>query len=281
MIDDRQEELAALAALDLLEGEELADFQAALARDPELRRRACECCEAAAALCHMAPAAEVPAGLKARILQSVPQAGRPPERAARIIPFAALLPWAIAACLAAAAAWSGARYLAVRSENLLMRNEQKLAGLELQRVRNQMEEERIVDQRELADSRGQLASLSGQLKVANNLMRLKIVALTSAPGGAAKGVAVVLWDAAKQEGMLDVSKLPALAAGKDYQLWALDPQYGAPVNSGVFQVDPVTCTACITFKTEKPINSGSRFAVSLERKGGVPSPEGPVVLVSD
>jgi anti-sigma-K factor RskA len=258
--------------------------------------------EAACALAHLAPACELPAGLKERILESAAASPRAARPRARVLPFAVLVPWALAAGLAVAAAWSAERYLALRSETALLRDQQQLAQVELQQVRNQIAAERIVSQRELADnhdqlvalgekladasrqansSLAQLASLSGQLRVANNLMRLKIVTLEPMRASEAKmPPAVALWDSAKQEGMLDV-KLPALAANKDYQLWAIDPQYGAPVDSGVFQVDPVTCTACITFHPTKPIKVGTRFAISLERKGGVPKAEGPIIMVSD
>jgi anti-sigma-K factor RskA len=302
MIDERQEELAALAALDLLEGAERAEFEAALARNPELARHVADLREACAALAHTCPAAQPPAGLKARVLQSCPVRAAAAKAPARILPFPSLLAWAVAAGLAVAAAWSGQLYWTARTENDLLRDQQKLADLALQGARNQLNEERIVNQRELADIRQQvtdtnralvdatqragdsarqMAVLAGQLKVASNLMRLKIVALSPTPSNTAKAVAVALWDAAKQEGMLDISKLPPLAAGQDYQLWALDPQYSAPVSSGVFQVDPVTCTACVTFKTAKPIKSGVRFAVSLERKGGDITPHGPILLLSD
>jgi anti-sigma-K factor RskA len=302
MIDDRHDELAALAALDLCDPGERAEFEAALARDPALARRVAELRETACALAHTAPSCLPPAELKARILQSIAQSQPAAKPAARIISFPVLLPWALAAGLAVAAAWSGERYLTLRSETALLRDQQQLASLELQRVHTQLEADQIVNQRELADSRQQLtamsqklaeatqqagssirqlASLSGQLRVANNLMRLKIVTLAVTPAMDAKmPPAVALWDSAKQEGMLDV-KLPALQPGKDYQLWALDSQYGAPVDSGVFQVDPVTCTACITFHTTKPIKLGAKFAISLERKGGMPSPHGPIVMMSD
>jgi anti-sigma-K factor RskA len=303
MIDERQEELAALAALDLLDGTERTEFEAALAQNPALLKHVAEMREAACALAHLAPCCEPPEALRARILLSI---GHPQEVAkprARLIPFPVVIPWALAACLAAVAAWSGERYMTVRSEYGLLSDQQKLADLELQRVHNQMEEERIVYQRELADNRQQLtamsdklaeasqqasasltqlASLTGKLKVANNLMRLNIVTLVPTGAGDPKmPPAVTLWDSAKQEGMLDV-KLPALESEKVYQLWAIDSQYNnSPVSSGVFRVDPVTCTACIYFKPDKPIKVGAKFAISLERKGGVPKPEGPIVMLSD
>lgn len=302
MIDERQEELAALAALDLLDGAERAEFETALVRNPALARHVAEMREAACELAHLAPCCEPPEALKARILMSIghPQPAAQPR--ARLLFFPVVIPWALAACLAAVAAWSGERYLTIRSEYSLLSDQRKLAELELQRVHNQMAEDQILNQRELADNRQQLAamseklaeasqqassslaqmaSLTGQLKVANNLMRLKVVTLVPTGAGDPKmPPAVTLWDMAKQEGMLDV-KLPALEPGKDYQLWAIDSQYDSPVSSGVFQVDPVTCTACVTFKTDKPIKAGAKFAISLERKGGRPKPEGPIVMLSD
>jgi len=302
MIDERQEELAALAALDLLEGTERAEFAAALERNKALAQHVAELREAACVLAHLAPCCEPPEALKARILQSISQPERAAQPHARVISFPVVIPWALAACLAAVAAWSGERYMTVRSEYSLLRDQQRLASLELQQVHNQMQEQQIVNQRELADNRqqltamseklaeagqqantslAQLATLRGQLKVSNNLMRLKIVTLVPTSAGDPKmPPAVTLWDAAKQEGMLDV-KLPALEPGKDYQLWAIDPQYSSPVSSGVFQVDPVTCVACVTFKTDKPIKVGAKFAISLERKGGRSTPEGPIVMLSD
>ncbi len=77
-----------------------------------------------------------------------------------------------------------------------------------------------------------------------------------------------------------IAELPALASEKDYQLWVIDKQYPSPVNAGVFVVDPVTGEAHIVFKADKHVDSIAKFAVSLERKGGVAKAEGPIVLLS-
>jgi hypothetical protein len=53
------------------------------------------------------------------------------------------------------------------------------------------------------------------------------------------------------------------------------------VSGGVFVVDPATGQARIMFKADKPVHSIAKFAVSLERKGGAASPQGPIVLLSD
>jgi anti-sigma-K factor RskA len=79
--------------------------------------------------------------------------------------------------------------------------------------------------------------------------------------------------------VLQVEKLPALATDKEYQLWVVDPQYPAPVDGGVFTVDARSGAARIAFKSKQPVKTINAFAVTLERKGGVPKAEGPFVLL--
>lgn len=304
MNDDRAEELIAPYALDLLEGAEKAEFEAALERDPALRRQAAEWREAAAALAYTAPAAEPPAALRARILQSAglaadsdagsAEAVPPARRRLSLLAFPALLPWAAAACFALAAAWTGRMYVEARSEAALLHDQERLADLELRSARNQLEAERIVSRRELAtsqlrltqagrrlaDSERRIASLTHELQSESDLAQFKISVLASMLGNSSQALAVAVWNPARQEGVLSVSKLPAAAENKDYQLWVIDPGYPAPVSGGVFTVDPATGETRVNFHAEKRIKSASKFAVSLERKGGSPAPAGPIILVS-
>ncbi|HXQ80181.1 MAG TPA: anti-sigma factor [Opitutaceae bacterium] len=286
MIDDRQEELAALYALDLLEGEEREQFVAELGRSSELRRRVGDLRQAATALAHAAPEADPPAALKARILASASaQAGRRPAsedapaalpRAGRPAAFPSWVPWLAAACFGVAAIWSEKVYLAARSENLSLREEQRLAQLALEQTRGQLGEAT----RLLATSGREIAELNAKLKAEGDLAHFKIATLASMLGNSPAALAVAVWDPAREEGVLTVSKLPALAAEMDYQLWVIDPQYPSPVSGGVFVVDPATGEAHVVFRVQKPVKSIAKFAVSLERKGGVPKPEGPIVLLS-
>lgn len=114
------------------------------------------------------------------------------------------------------------------------------------------------------------------LERAQKLDRLEIVSLKSDLDNSYAGSAV--WDSESGSGLLKVSQIPQLEAGKDYQLWIVDPQYNTPVDGGVFQVD-ANGTATIRFQPGKKVDEVSAFAVSLERKGGVPVAEGPMVLV--
>jgi len=293
MNDDHFEELAALAAFDLLEGAEKAEFAAMLERDPALRARALALREAGSTLAHVAPAAIPPPELKARILASAAAGVSAPAKS-NLIAFPVLLAWAAAACFALVAAWMGELYMGSRAQARALHDEMALAALTLQSARNQMEAEHIIHRQELADAQGQVAeathryadserqitALDQRLKSQGDLANFKISTLASLLGNTPQALAVAVWDPARQQGVLSVSKLPTLAKNQDYQLWVIDPQYPGPVSGGVFAIDPENGTAHVTFKADKLIKTPAKFAVSREAKGGGDSPKGPIVLLS-
>lgn len=362
MIDERHEELAALYAFGLLEGEERAQFEAELARDPALRNLVRELSETSAELAHTC-AAPPPPALRDRVLASIA------ERAAAVTTpvvdnvirpavfgVRRMVPWAIAASLALVAAWLGARYLSADSEATLLRQQQALADLALQGIRQQLEAERLVASRQAKDlsqqltaansqlaqaradsarltselaaagaqsaalanqlaearsrvaagesqvatlnqridamagatadltrqleqTRTRIAQLTADLVVERDLAEYKISVLASLVKDNPEAVAVALWDPGRKQGVLKVEKLPALATNQDYQLWVIDPQYKDPVDGGVFTVDPRTGGNKVAFTAKQPVNAVNAFAISLERKGGVPKAEGPIVLL--
>ena len=124
-----------------------------------------------------------------------------------------------------------------------------------------------------------LAETKQQLFAQGTIADYKIATLASLLGTSSQAGAVAVWNPASQEGVLTVQKLPALAADKDYQLWVVDPQYSIPVDGGVFKVDPATGEGRLIFHPNRPVKTVAKFAVSLERKGGVPKAEGPMVLI--
>jgi anti-sigma-K factor RskA len=133
--------------------------------------------------------------------------------------------------------------------------------------------------RQLGEARAQVAKLNDDLRYQGELAGLKITALASLLNNSPKALAVAVWDPKKQEGVLKVEKLPALLPSQDYQLWVVDPQYPNPVDGGVFTVDPETGDGRMVFKAKQPVAAVNAFAVTLERKGGVPKAEGPFVLL--
>lgn len=133
--------------------------------------------------------------------------------------------------------------------------------------------------RQLGEARQRVAQLTSELKAQGDLADFKITTLASMLKNSPKALAVAVWDPTRQEGVLKVEQLPALLADQDYQLWVVDPQYPIPVDGGVFTVDPQTGSARLNFKAKQPVAAVSAFAVTRERKGGVPKAEGPFVLL--
>lgn len=281
MIDERHEELAALHAFGLLEGPELSAFETALAADPELRRLVESLRATAAELAHTAPAVPAPSpALRARILNSAVPVQSPDSR--YVLPFTLppWLGWAAAACFFFTAIFFAGKSFNVRGELQAVLDSERVARLEAGTLKNLLEAERIL-------SRGQLDRLAAadrqltDLRIQADVARLKIASLTSLAGNSPQARAIAVWSPDRQEGVLVVSKLPPLQTDQDYQLWVIDPQYPIPVDGGVFTVDPATGEARVSFKPNKAVAVAQTFAVSLERKGGVPKAEGPMMLISN
>lgn len=281
MIEDRHEEMASLYVFDLLEGSERDQFESALARDGELQTLVRELKETACSLAFMAPPADPPAALRQRVLHSVATS----ENASGnnvIRPDASLwrmVPWAIAACLTLVSAWLGQRFASTRAELATIRSREELVAISLKSAEQQLEAERILTQRRLQEAEQRVAQLNSELKSQGDLANLKITALASMLQNLPQAQAIAVWDPKRQEGILDVQKLPALAANEDYQIWVVDPQYPIPVDGGVFTVEPASGSSRVKFTAKQPVSVINAFAVTRERKGGVPKAEGPFVLL--
>jgi hypothetical protein len=71
------------------------------------------------------------------------------------------------------------------------------------------------------------------------------------------------------------NELPALPAGRTYQLWFLTP--GAPVSAGLIRPDQNGRIAA-AFDTPPGTPDPTGIAVSIEPEGGVPAPTGAIYL---
>lgn len=92
---------------------------------------------------------------------------------------------------------------------------------------------------------------------------IKMPAIPSGPDPTS--ATVVYWDTATKDVYLAVNKLPTPAADQQYQLWAMVD--GNPVDAGVFDIGNATGL----FKM-KNIPRAEAFAITLEKKGGSPTP---------
>ena len=109
----------------------------------------------------------------------------------------------------------------------------------------------------------------GDLRQENQVLRddeFRAVALAgtkTAPSAKAR----VFFNAATHKVFVDVRSLPALPAGKQYQLWALDK--GKPIDAGVLTVATATGAG---LQHMKDIASAQTFAMTVEPAGGSAGP---------
>lgn len=85
-------------------------------------------------------------------------------------------------------------------------------------------------------------------------------------------MAMIYWDTRTKDVYLMVHHLPQPEANKQYQLWAI--VNGQPVDAGVFDLSQDTGMVKM-----KNIPEAQLFAVTLEQKGGSPTPKGPMYVL--
>ena len=110
------------------------------------------------------------------------------------------------------------------------------------------------------------------------LTQTRVAVLQSQVATYASASAVVVWDEKNQKGLVRY-QLPA-PVGHDYQLWAIDPALKNPVDAGLIPVVNST-SAKTAFHPTSRVGKGTKFAVSLEPKGGSKSPAGPVIFLGE
>jgi anti-sigma-K factor RskA len=254
MIDEHRQDLAAEYALDALDAESTRAFEAMLATDAELKALADDLRGTAAALAHNAPAHLPAPELRERVLSHIRAEAQAVSRASAATPVGTapassagrgnLLPWALAAGFAVttAALWM---------------------------ERDQLQKETASLKHDLSESRNHDA-----------LAQMQIATLSSQVDAYAKASAVIVWDKEQKHGVLKLTNVPRPAAGKDYQLWVIDPKYPHPVSGGII---PVTedGIARVAFTPDQPIRKADKFAISVEPAGGVPQATGPIIFLGD
>ena len=130
----------------------------------------------------------------------------------------------------------------------------------------------------LAFDRARLARELADARAADSLMQTTFFTLAASAPAPADAKATVAWEPGPQSGVIRISNLPAPQPGKDYQLWAVDAAHQDPISAGVIRVDK-SGTAQVRFKPVEKAEHVKAFAISLEREGGVPKKEGPILLV--
>ena len=113
----------------------------------------------------------------------------------------------------------------------------------------------------------------GDVRQQNEILRdaeFRFVALAGTPAAPAAR-ARVLFNAASRRVYVDVQRLPAPPAGRQYQLWALNN--GKPVDAGLLTADAASGARLARMKD---VARAQAFAVTLEPVGGSASPTLPI-----
>jgi anti-sigma-K factor RskA len=242
-----------------LAGEESAEYERLLEGEcveceallPELRR-------AASGLAAAAPARTPPPSLKERILASLPPAAPlardAPSRAAERSP--AFVAWAFAAAAAIL-------FVIVALDDARLRRQRE----ELRAENSELAARVEADRSELARR-----DLRARVMESDDVRVLFLGGQGPQPGARAK----VFWSENAKRGILVAGNLEPLPPDRQYQLWVF--QDGKPVDAGVFDPDP-SGRAIFESKDLAAIRTAENFAVTIEPRGGVPQPTGPIVLV--
>jgi anti-sigma-K factor RskA len=255
---ERLEELAALQALGLIEAGS-ADLEAFLHQAGERGEvLARELAFAASALSVQARPVAPRAEVRARLLASLGPARAPESRAG-----------------SSAGAW-----LALAAAALLL----VLVGLDdwkLRRTREELSGRTAELSRKLSDAEARARAAEVE-KARQELYRrvlesedVRVLSLGGKePQPAAR--ARMFWSEKAKRGVIVAGNLQMLPADKQYELWVFDR--GKPVAAGVFDCDP---SGRVMFESPdmSMVTLAQNFAVTIEPKGGMPQPTGPIVLI--
>ncbi|MEP7014816.1 MAG: anti-sigma factor [Verrucomicrobiota bacterium] len=132
----------------------------------------------------------------------------------------------------------------------------------------------------LAVDRVRLQRELASAHAADPLAQATLVALVSPKGEHPDAKVTIAWESNRQSGVITIDKMPPAGPGRDYQLWAVDANRKDPVNAGIIHVD-ASGVARIRFKPDQEVAQIKAFAISLEREGGVPKREGPIVMIGN
>jgi hypothetical protein len=271
MSADRFLELAPLAALGALDGQDLVEFQAHLPRCAACQAELRDHQDVAGLMGLAAGSAPPPRGLRSRVLGAV---GAPTARVTGPVPVPRppRSPWpALAAAAAVVLALAGGYLAGTRGRDAARREATLLRA----------EREELVLQFRTA----QAEALSLKLRMAQEAAfhdllahgetrTTRLAALAPAPGAQAR----VVWNASARQTVLLATGLQPPPAGKAYELWVIAGQKPQP--AGVFKADE-RGRAVVTLPWQNDTSRARTLAVTLEPEAGVPAPTGPMVLAGE
>jgi anti-sigma-K factor RskA len=294
MRHEEYKELLALEAAGALEAGERERLEAHLSSCEECRGELRELSDAAASLAYTVAPVAPPKAMRARVLQSV-RAVDPSEFAARAVDPSELkvtravdpseskgtdlrgllrrfslwqiigarpsLAFGMAAALVAVAALGITTFALLNRNSALTREVAQLYD-------------------RLRDAQSETTGVRTQLASARDLNEIisspdARVTQLAGKGEGARARATLAYERTTGRAVILTSGLPPAPAGKAYQLWLIADNKKMP--GGTFKTDP---EGHARMSDRLPAGeSNPTFAVTLEREGGVPAPEGEIYLI--
>ncbi|MBZ5641349.1 MAG: anti-sigma factor [Acidobacteriia bacterium] len=241
-------------ALGVLEGEERAEMEAHLARG-------CERCTAGATearrvvsnLALAAPEAQLPSGLRGKIMEPVrlsaaARAGAPPVNTAAKREVFPAWAWIAAAALALITGYAIRQMGNQNSQLAALQKQMKLAIAQNVALQNQLDESRMV-------ASVMLSPDSTALKLMPKDKNMPMVHAYLHPH---MGVAIT------------ADQMPAMPSARTLQLWFM-PKQGAPMSVAIFHPDANGVIALVA-PVKMPVAEIAALAVTEEPAGGSPQP---------
>ncbi|MFZ2278039.1 MAG: anti-sigma factor [Prosthecobacter sp.] len=303
MDEERFQELAAMNALGMLENDEKRALDGAVARDKEVRLLTSELEQVTAELAYLVQPVEPPANMKKRIRAKMRAKGLKGAGVSRGVIIGGT-GWALAASFALASVWlwkeragmtqqlaAASRAIApVNNPAIPVVDDGKTRTLEeeLKKRRDEFEAQKQALAKEIetlnkreTETKAQNARLTAEvaaLKEQEQQSQLQIATLQSKVWEYRRSEMLVVWDQKRSQGVVMLDKMPKVDSDKDYQLWVVDPSKPNPVSAGVVTVDAKGSVKTV-FKPVEAVSGEAKFALSIEKKGGVPKSEGQLLMV--
>jgi len=262
MDHDGLREAAGLYTLGALPADERVLFEQHLSTCDECQRELRALGAVVNILPYALPQIDPPAALRSRVLAAV---GAETSRVAAP-PMSPRRPFATAAWLSAAAALVMALVLGWYSASL----RQRIGGLEALLREAMTRLDRTEQQLASATRDADRAQVRLAVLTAPDMKQVDLAGQSPAPRAAGRAFL------SRSNGLLfAASELPALPAGRTYQVWFLTP--GAPVSAGLIAPDQ-NGRATAAFDVPSAAASPTGVAVSIEPEGGVAAPTGAIYL---
>ena len=138
-------------------------------------------------------------------------------------------------------------------------------GISLQKKKKELSEQ-------LNDSNTRMAQLEQDLKVLQGNPAIKMARMDGTIVSP-QSYNTVYWDTTSHDVYLLVNNLPKPASDQQYQLWAL--LNGQPIDMGMLEISEKP----LQLYHMKNVQAAQAFAITLEKKGGNPTPKGAMYVV--